>query len=43
MLELALAGAAFDCLFFGREELPMAESALGAAAARASRCAPSWW
>ena len=28
MLELALAGARFDCLFFGREELPMAESAL---------------
>jgi len=28
MLELALAGARLDCLFFGREELPMAESAL---------------
>ena len=28
MIELALAGAAFDCLFFGREELPMADSAL---------------
>jgi succinyl-diaminopimelate desuccinylase len=28
MVELALAGAAFDCLLFGREELPMAESAL---------------
>src|SRR5829696_1173899 len=28
MLELALAGVALDCLFFGREELPMAESAL---------------
>ena len=28
MLELALARAGFDCLFFGREELPMAESAL---------------
>ena len=28
MIELALAGARFDCLFFGREELPMAESAL---------------
>jgi succinyl-diaminopimelate desuccinylase len=28
MLELALAGARFGCLFFGREELPMAESAL---------------
>jgi succinyl-diaminopimelate desuccinylase len=28
MIELALAGAALDCLFFGREELPMAESAL---------------
>ena len=28
MIELALAGARFDCLFFGREELPMGESAL---------------
>jgi succinyl-diaminopimelate desuccinylase len=28
MLELALAGARLACLFFGREELPMAESAL---------------
>jgi succinyl-diaminopimelate desuccinylase len=28
MLELALAGTRLDCLFFGREELPMAESAL---------------
>ena len=28
MIELALAGAAVGCLFFGREELPMAESAL---------------
>ena len=28
MLELALAGARFDCLFFGREELPGDESAL---------------
>jgi succinyl-diaminopimelate desuccinylase len=28
MVELALAGARFDCLFFGREELPMPESAL---------------
>jgi len=28
MLELALAGASFDCLFFGREELPGDESAL---------------
>jgi succinyl-diaminopimelate desuccinylase len=28
MVELALAGARYDCLFFGREELPMAESAL---------------
>jgi succinyl-diaminopimelate desuccinylase len=28
MLELALAGAPFDCLFFGREELPLADSAL---------------
>ncbi len=28
MLELALAGAPVDCLFFGREELPVADSAL---------------
>jgi succinyl-diaminopimelate desuccinylase len=28
MIELALAGARVDCLFFGREELPMADSAL---------------
>jgi succinyl-diaminopimelate desuccinylase len=28
MLELALAGAPYRCLFFGREELPAAESAL---------------
>jgi succinyl-diaminopimelate desuccinylase len=28
MLELALAGAPFGCLLFGREELPMAHSAL---------------
>jgi succinyl-diaminopimelate desuccinylase len=28
MIELALAGVPFDCLFFGREELPMADSAL---------------
>jgi succinyl-diaminopimelate desuccinylase len=28
MIELALAGAPFDLLFFGREELPAAESAL---------------
>ena len=28
MIELALAGAPFDCLFFGREELPGAFSAL---------------
>jgi succinyl-diaminopimelate desuccinylase len=28
MIELALAGARFDCLLFGREELPLAESAL---------------
>lgn len=28
MIELARAGAPFDCLFFGREELPVAESAL---------------
>jgi succinyl-diaminopimelate desuccinylase len=30
MLELALAGAPYRCLFFGREELPAAESALAA-------------
>jgi succinyl-diaminopimelate desuccinylase len=28
MIELALAGAPFSCLFFGREELPASESAL---------------
>jgi succinyl-diaminopimelate desuccinylase len=28
MIELALAGAPFGCLFFGREELPQVESAL---------------
>jgi succinyl-diaminopimelate desuccinylase len=28
MIELALAGAPYRCLFFGREELPMSESAL---------------
>ena len=28
MIELALAGARFGCLFFGREELPAADSAL---------------
>ena len=28
MIELALAGAPFRCLFFGREELPVADSAL---------------
>jgi succinyl-diaminopimelate desuccinylase len=28
MIELALAGAPFDCLFFGREELPAKDSAL---------------
>ncbi len=28
MIELALTGAPFRCLFFGREELPVAESAL---------------
>ena len=28
MVELALAGAPYRCLFFGREELPVAESAL---------------
>jgi succinyl-diaminopimelate desuccinylase len=28
MIELALAGARLDCLFFGREELPLAHSAL---------------
>jgi succinyl-diaminopimelate desuccinylase len=34
MIELALAGAPFACLFFGREELPVAESALGPLLAR---------
>jgi succinyl-diaminopimelate desuccinylase len=34
MLELALAGAPVDCLFFGREELPVAESALSPLLAR---------
>jgi succinyl-diaminopimelate desuccinylase len=34
MVELALAGAAFDCLFFGREELPGADSALAPLLAR---------
>ena len=28
MIELALAGASYRCLFFGREELPVADSAL---------------
>jgi succinyl-diaminopimelate desuccinylase len=28
MVELALAGAPYDCVFFGREELPIADSAL---------------
>jgi succinyl-diaminopimelate desuccinylase len=35
MIELALAGAPFAALWFGREELPVAESALGALLARA--------
>ena len=34
MIELALAGAPFDYLFFGREELPVVESALSALLAR---------
>ena len=34
MIELALAGARFDCLFFGREELPAAHSALAPLLAR---------
>jgi succinyl-diaminopimelate desuccinylase len=34
MIELALAGAPFDCLFFGREELPGAHSALAPLLAR---------
>jgi succinyl-diaminopimelate desuccinylase len=34
MIELALAGAPFDCLFFGREELPAADSALSPLLAR---------
>jgi succinyl-diaminopimelate desuccinylase len=40
MIELALAGAPFACLFFGREELPMAESALSPLLAR-ERLAPA--
>jgi succinyl-diaminopimelate desuccinylase len=35
MVELALAGAPFSCLFFGREELPAQESALTPLLARA--------
>jgi succinyl-diaminopimelate desuccinylase len=35
MIELALAGAPFDCLFFGREELPASDSALTPLLARA--------
>ncbi len=34
MIELALAGAPFRCLFFGREELPVKESALSPLLAR---------
>ena len=34
MVELALAGASFDCLFFGREELPAVDSALAPLLAR---------
>jgi succinyl-diaminopimelate desuccinylase len=34
MVELALAGAPLDCLFFGREELPAADSALAPLLAR---------
>jgi succinyl-diaminopimelate desuccinylase len=34
MIELARDGAPFDCLFFGREELPVAESALSPLLAR---------
>ena len=38
MIELALAGAPFDCLFFGREELPRtSQRARAAARARAAR------
>jgi hypothetical protein len=40
MIELALAGAPFGCLFFGREELPQSESALSPLLAR-ERLAPS--
>jgi succinyl-diaminopimelate desuccinylase len=40
MIELTLAGAPFACLFFGREELPMAESALSPLLAR-ERLAPA--
>ena len=43
MIELALAGAPFDCLFFGREELPGDVQRAGAAArARAARRTSSW-
>jgi len=35
MIELALAGAPYRCLFFGREELPVADSALAPLLARA--------
>jgi succinyl-diaminopimelate desuccinylase len=35
MIELALAGAPYRCLFFGREELPVADSALTPLLARA--------
>jgi succinyl-diaminopimelate desuccinylase len=35
MVELALAGAPYRCLFFGREELPLTESALTPLLARA--------
>ena len=35
MIELALAGAPYRCLFFGREELPVQESALAPLLARA--------
>ena len=43
MIELALAGAPFRCLFFGREELPVKESALVAAAGARAAATPSSW
>ena len=42
MIELALAGAPYRCLFFGREELPAA-SRRWRRCWSASRSPPSWW